>query len=848
MGCPQSKAKNKDITNEQAGQRFARNDAVRPEVDYPKSDNKTDERKIAEANADNLKSQNERNERTEDAVNNIGAKGNASKDGNEKTSELTDRIIKNEDSENKTQDKNQQELSSVFIPDDPITGSDVKKIEVNDVFIPETIDVGDVDIGQTVSEITLENDTFDVENSVNQSANNSFASDKEMDISLTKIEGTNVSSVEVNTTDPGHTFTEMSTNWDGPTSVRYVSKEKIEYGLPEGVPKPAPPKNKKNDLITPTTFTIVDKIVENTPDNAFQSVPKLASYLAGSAKKSELIGAGDDDDDVDKKNMPAPVATTTKKCDIVNDVTMFKHIDENARNTPETVRLSVDKLAAHLCSVANSDLEKVRAFYYWVCNNISYVYDKDKTLSDKLRFDAVSTLRQGQGSYVNLVSALCKEASIPVVIIPGCSKGLRHQPDKKFTEGERNHSWNAVYVNNEWRFIDCTWGSGFLDSSGKFNRQFDEFWFLTDPEVYAYDHFPAHQIWQLLDTPITIEEFNKKPSLTEKSRELGFVLKSHREPIIYFENEVSVTFATETYPLSNITADLRDSDGDDLNQHRCMKRLDSNTFEVRIVPPKSGEYSLALFGKAKDYRHAKFRKLMEYTLRCERVYEKEIVFPGHPKTWGPEPNFAELGFAESIQKLSVFKTDQDETSIFLEQTKKIPIIAELKSADDYKTELKGCTMITAQSNGKTIHVRFPSSGFYRLDVYAEGEKTEKYEYAALFMLECTTDTSLSKFPKCNEDSISKHICEIIEPRNLEIPAESKVTFKLRSSGLKNAMLGIPTEEQYGSRMQRVGELKKSGDSFTGEIQTPKAGETLYLSGSAAPPNVFWSRIYEFVTV
>lgn len=38
----------------------------------------------------------------------------------------------------------------------------------------------------------------------------------------------------------------------------------------------------------------------------------------------------------------------------------------------------------------------------------SYVYDREKTLSDKLRFDAVSTLRQGQGSYVNLMVALCK--------------------------------------------------------------------------------------------------------------------------------------------------------------------------------------------------------------------------------------------------------------------------------------------------------------------------------------------------------------------------------------------------------------------------------------------------------
>ena len=370
---------------------------------------------------------------------------------------------------------------------------------------------------------------------------------------------------------------------------------------------------------------------------------------------------------------------------------------------------------------------------------------------------------------------------------------------------------------------------------------------MTDPEIFAYDHFPAHQIWQLLEDPISIDEFNKKPSLTEKSRELGFQLKSHREPIVYFDNEVSISFATETFPLSNITADLKNEDQEEINQYRCMKRLDDKTFEIRVVPPKTGEYSLALYGKAKDYRHAKFRKLMEYTLRCEKAYDESVVFPDHRKAWGPEPNYSELGFADSIQTMSVFKSENEEMTIQLDQNKNVPIFAELKASSDIKTELKGYTMVTARDSTKIVYIRFPSAGYYRLDVYAEG-KSEKYEYAALFLIECTVNKSPVKFPKCNEDSISKNVCEIIEPTNFELPANSNITFKLRSQHLKNAMVGIPTEEQYGSRMNCLGELKKIGDVFSAEIKTPKAGEVLFLSGSAAPPNVFWSRVYEYKTV
>lgn len=834
MGCPQSKSKSKSLSS--AAENGVETSSAKSSNDAAGPDSSILKRTTAKApNESNDYSKKDLGVKSSNGAvkldplyqNSRTAKTKKETEYDKQQSKASGK--QNEQPIHDPQGKTDNSFQNVFISDD--VPSDAKE-----GYDDATVDVTDVDVGQAVTEITLDNQTVET-GSGDKSRENE-------NISVTKIEGAKPAVLE---TEDGYLFTEKINHWEGPSAVRYVSKEKIEYGLPEGVPKPAPPKSRKSDIVKPTTFTVVDQLVDSAPDNAFKSVPKLASYLSGVAKKSELASAGDDDDDTDGTKLPSPKPVKTKKTDLVASSDIFKHVDENAKNTPEAVCLSVDKLTAHLCSVANSDLEKVRAFYVWVCNNISYVYDRDKSLSDKLRFDAVSTLRQGQGSFVNLMVALCKETGIPVVTIPGCSKGLRHQPDKQFTIGERNHSWNAVYINGEWRFMDCTWGSGFLDNSGKFRRQFDEFWFLTDPEIFVYDHFPAHEAWQLLEEPISIEEFNKKPSLTEKSKELGFKLISHREPIIHFDNEVSISFSTETFPLSNITSDLSITDGKEINQHRCMKRLDEKSFEIRVVPPKTGEYKLALYGKAKDYRHAKFRKLMEYTLRCEKVYDKHTVFPDHRKAWGAEPNYAELGFAESINKMSVFVVDKEETNITLEQTKNVPICAELKAASDIKTELKGYTMITANDNSKSVHIRFPSSGFYRLDVYAEGE-SEKFEYASLFLFECTVDKSPKKYPKCNEESISKNVCEILEPKNYELPANTNITFKIRSRGLKNVMVGIPTEETYGARMERLCELKKTGDVFSGEVKTPKEGETLYLSGCAAPPNVFWSRIYEYRTV
>ena len=69
-----------------------------------------------------------------------------------------------------------------------------------------------------------------------------------------------------------------------------------------------------------------------------------------------------------------------------------------------------------------------------------------------------------------------------------------------------------------------------------------------------------------------------------KSRELDFQLISHIEPVIYFQDEVTVEFKTKKTPLSNITADFRDSEGREVNRHRYMVKMDSKTFSMRVNP------------------------------------------------------------------------------------------------------------------------------------------------------------------------------------------------------------------------------------------------------------------------
>jgi transglutaminase/protease-like cytokinesis protein 3 len=110
--------------------------------------------------------------------------------------------------------------------------------------------------------------------------------------------------------------------------------------------------------------------------------------------------------------------------------------------------------------------------------------------------------------------------------------GMKIQPGK-FT-----NTWNAVLIDGEWRFVQCNWGARHLVMSkdkryetttivnstetttkltpvkptrDKIKYQYDEHYFLPDPEEFILEFFPYNNEWQLLENPITLDEFESLP-------------------------------------------------------------------------------------------------------------------------------------------------------------------------------------------------------------------------------------------------------------------------------------------------------------------------------------------------
>lgn len=54
--------------------------------------------------------------------------------------------------------------------------------------------------------------------------------------------------------------------------------------------------------------------------------------------------------------------------------------------------------------------------------------------------------------------------------------------------------WNAVFVLSTWRFIDLTLAAGYTDNTGQFQQELNEHFFMTDPSVMVWTHFPHSQL------------------------------------------------------------------------------------------------------------------------------------------------------------------------------------------------------------------------------------------------------------------------------------------------------------------------------------------------------------------
>jgi transglutaminase/protease-like cytokinesis protein 3 len=187
-------------------------------------------------------------------------------------------------------------------------------------------------------------------------------------------------------------------------------------------------------------------------------------------------------------------------------------------------------LAYNLTNSLDTQVEKFRAIYTWVCSNIESDHSfGELTLKKRRRFknDSIAftnwnrevkprffkrLLKQKKTictGYAYLVRELANLVDIECEIVNGYSRTTKHNIGSIDIP---NHSWNTVKLNGKWYLVDATLASGYYNvDEQKFVKSYNDGYFLAAPKLYATKYFPLEKKWLLTKDEIDLKQFVNLP-------------------------------------------------------------------------------------------------------------------------------------------------------------------------------------------------------------------------------------------------------------------------------------------------------------------------------------------------
>ncbi len=249
----------------------------------------------------------------------------------------------------------------------------------------------------------------------------------------------------------------------------------------------------------------------------------------------------------------------------------FTRADDIAKLHKGTSLSNLPLLAQKLTQKLPTKVEQFRAIYTWVCTNVTGDINQTTKISrkrKKLKNDSLSYIKWNTNykkiafkklvkhkktmctGYAYLIKELCYLADIECEIIDGYGRTVISNIESLEL---LNHSWNAVKLNNKWYLCDATWSSGYA-IDGVFVKDYNDGYFLTEPLLFAKNHYPLYKKW-LLDNTLIHTKFRATPLV------YGEAFKHKIIPMLPEEMNVSIQKNTEidfsfTSLIDNATAKI----------------------------------------------------------------------------------------------------------------------------------------------------------------------------------------------------------------------------------------------------------------------------------------------------
>ncbi|XP_026998013.2 kyphoscoliosis peptidase [Tachysurus fulvidraco] len=424
------------------------------------------------------------------------------------------------------------------------------------------------------------------------------------------------------------------------------------------------------------------------------------------------------------------------------------HVISKGKELKEQGVFSPQSIARVITQGTRNELEKVRAIWFWLCHYIEYDLDGYLGLSPKL-CTPEEVIKEGRGvcsGFSSICLEMCREVGIQCEEVSGYSKGIGQWPGHKLADKPSDHMWNAVWVKGQWGLLDACWGAGTVNMDTKtFVKRFDDFYFLTEPREFINSHFPDEENWQLLDTPISLEQFELIPLMTSAFYTLGLtLLQPTQYKITTDDGETTVSVSssgrlTFAYELRQRDSKTGAAGQNEVDSSCGLLSVTQQGMSLRLLPPEPGVYELKLFARPEG-DSGTLLWVCTLELECPAVQQRQSL-PANPYlSWGLGSNAGVHG----VKSCSVPSQDtldvceRGECELVLHTLRPLMMVCELIHPELNFALAKRCLALQIAAEKLVCNVLCPYKGYYRLSVFVRDydDGSGSFQNVGNFLLRC----------------------------------------------------------------------------------------------------------------
>jgi len=274
-----------------------------------------------------------------------------------------------------------------------------------------------------------------------------------------------------------------------------------------------------------------------------------------------------------------------------------------------------------------SEKEKFYVIFLWECNNIdydakSYISGGNVDCTPEGAFRNGKTVCSG---YARLFKDIALHLGLNALCIEGYTKGFRYKPGKK---AKKNHEYNVVNIDGNWYAIDCTWGAGSIKGD-KYIKEFNDFYFLTNPEFLIKSHFPEEEKWQLTKKKYTLDDFERWPEVKSSFYKYGFIKFFPEEEVLKLKDANFQKFIVwgDDIKKKDVLCNVFFLQDNTYFNQPCLSFVVpcEDRFEINCSFNKKGAYLIEIFGK--NNGESVYNLMITYLVNAENDAKKELKFP-----------------------------------------------------------------------------------------------------------------------------------------------------------------------------------------------------------------------------